>query len=235
MEPMQEFDPVLYSREENEFLMTALDLPPVVAMRQVPPIVNPAAIKPILERVQELETLKTHEKQEWVGKQAIKDAIQTFFREDAKWDFEHRRRPASVPRYPSLYSWDAKGRGHLGGPGSDRGRIRTYFAADGSRKPFAVQLVPDYTPAWVAPQTERTGDPSLIDDAAMNRWECRVMVGNGPEARPCGHTESYKEGNRLSRNAARGRMSRHLRRATDNQEGHREVYTNEFGGSDAQR
>jgi hypothetical protein len=227
-----EFDPVLYSREELDWLLENIDKPVVVAMKALTPGINSNAVRPLLERLQELVSLEQHEDQKWVGFEAVKTAIRTYIEQDKKWEFEHNRRPKSVPRFPSLYSWDANGKGHLGGVGSDAGRVRTYFAPDGKRIPFAINLVPDYIPEWVPPVTETPGDLKLVEDAAMNRWECRVPTIEG---KICGHTESYKEGSRSSRAAARARMSKHLRKATLNPEGHWEVHTNEFGGSDARK
>src|SRR5688572_24590220 len=85
------FDPVKYSPEECNFLLSTLGKPPVVALRDLPEGVNPAAVKPILQRVYDLEQLKEHEDLDWVGVEALKVAIQIYQREDAKWASDHAR------------------------------------------------------------------------------------------------------------------------------------------------
>jgi len=224
MEDIQQFDPVLFSKAENEFLLAHLGEPPVVALRALAAPVNPRAVKPILDRVHELQQLQEHEGVAWVGVETLKNAISAYLREDAKWARD-RQRNKKAPRYPSLYSYDAKGRPHRGGPGSDAGRVRTYFGPAGERIPFAVDLQPENVAPWTAPGfTEQSMDPLLYIDTQSHRIECRVAVGD----HFCGHTESYKAESRASFNAARARMSKHLRKATDNVDGHRELYTNEF-------
>lgn len=219
-----EFDPVEYSENENAWLLEHLGEPPVVAMRQVPDGVNPNAVRPILQRVQELQQLQQHEGIQWVGPDVLKAAIRVWQRESEKWAHDARR---GAPRWPSMFSYDAKGRPHRGGPGSDSRRVKTYFDEKGNRAPFAVKLDPHVEAAWVAPTNYRDeqNDVLFYEDATTNRFECRVPVGDGI----CGHTESYKSGSRQSRAGARGRMSKHLRKATENVEQHREVHTNEFG------
>lgn len=217
---MTQFDPVLYSKEENEFLLTTIGQPPVVAMRTVAPGVNPKAVKPVLDRVYELEQLKAHEGAEWAGVDAVKEAIRIFLKVDEKWasDAQRSRR---APRHPSMYSFDTRGRAFLYGPGSDSGRPRTYFDAEGKRKPFAVELVPENVMDWVAPTLvgEIANTHLLITDAEKNRIECGI----------CGHTESFKPNSRSSEVAARARMSKHLRTAKDQTDAHRELHTAEFG------
>ena len=216
-EVINEFDPVLFSHEENAWLMENLGKPPVVALRDLKPGVNANAVRPLLTRVQELEQLKQHEQIPWVGVEAMKAAITVWLAQDAKW-LNDTRRSVKAPRFPSLYSFDSKGRGHLGGPGSDSGRVRTFFDSKGSRRPFAIELLPDYQPEWVAPAFTEQATEGLFVNAALNRIECF-----------CGHTENFKGDSRASERAARARMSKHLRKATEEVERHREVHTSEFG------
>ena len=227
METINTFDPVLYSDEENDFLLSTIGLPPVVALKSVPAVVNPAAVAPILNRVYELEELKKHEGLDWAGIEALKGAIKVYQRETAKW-VRDKQRSRRAPRFPSLYSYDSKGRPHRGGPGSDSGRVRTYFGPAGERIPFEVQLQPDNLIDWTAPGfTEKPTEVGLRVDATTNRIECLVPVPTGV----CGHTESYKAESRASYNAARARMSKHLRKASESVEAHRELHTNEFGST----
>lgn len=221
---MEVFDPVQFSQSENEFLLEHLGQPTVVALRDAKYPVNPRAVRPVLERVNELIDLEKHDGTKWVGVERLKESIREWFKQNAKWAFDHKRNK-KAPRWPSLYSYDSKGRPHWSGPGSDSGQVRTYFGKAGERIPFAVNLIPDNYVEWVAPAfTEQSGVKELYVDPEANRIECRVVTNDGI----CGHTESYKAGSRSSYNAARARMSKHLRKATDNAEAHRELHTLEF-------
>lgn len=238
------FNPVLFSNQENEFFLEHLGEPPVVALRGIkgvrspqahpkdknpiiyPDGVIPASVKPVLEGIYELQELAKHEGIKWVGLERVKEAIKVWLSQNAKWrkDFENTR--GKAPRYPSLWAFDAKGKGHLSGPGSDSGMVKTYFGPAGERIPFEIELLSEYVPTWVAPTVQDDqSDARLKVDAEMCRIECRVPTPGGL----CGHTEKYKAESRSSYNAARARMSKHLRKATEEVEAHRELHTLEFG------
>ena len=240
---MTSFDPVVLSTAENLFLLKHLGEPSIVALKDTNPAhaalahpkdkaaivypdgVVPGSVKPILDGVAELLELEKHEGLQWVGVEGIKQAIHIWLEQNAKWKRDHQR-TKRAPRWPSLYSFDSKGRPHLGGPGSDSGTIKTYFGPAGERIPFAIDLMPDGLVEWTAPGfTEAPVEKGLFVDPSTNRIECRVPVGDGF----CGHTESYKSDSRQSYNAARARMSKHLRKAIVEIEAHRELHTNEFG------
>lgn len=224
------FNPVLCSNPDNQFLLEHLGEPTVVAMRSLPPLATAATVKPILDRVNELIALEKADGQRWVGVEACKAAIRVWLAQNAKWADDHKRKK-NAPRFPSLYSYDAQGRPHRGGPGSDSGIVRTYFGKNGERIPFAIQLLPDMQLPWEAPTTldENPLSSGLKVDTDAHRIDCLVKLDNG---KICGHTESYTESNRASYNAARARMSKHLRKSTDNADGHRAVHTMEFGSGD---
>lgn len=223
---INQFDPVLCSTADNEFLLAQLGKPTIVAMRALQFPVTPATVRPILDRANELEELRKADKLEWVGYDAMKAAIVVWLNQNAKWADDHKR-SRNAPRFPSLYSYDGKGRPHRGGPGSDSGRVRTYFAPNGDRIPFAIDLIPDQRREWAAPGfTEQSANEKLLKvDSSTNRIECLVPVGD----HVCGHTESFKPDSRASQNAARARMSKHLRKSTIEVEAHRELHTLEFG------
>jgi hypothetical protein len=226
MSDLYTFDPTLLSKNENEFLLNALGEPTIVALRNIPRDVNAKAVRPILDRVNELQELEKHEDQKWVGVAALKKAITVWLQQNDKWASDHRRN-RRAPRWPSLYSYDAKGTPRRSGPGSDSGRVKTYFGPSGERIPFEVQLIPENIAEWVAPGfTEQTQEKNLFIDTEKNRIECRVPLSEGGV---CGHTESYRSDSRASYSAARARMSKHLRKPGAEVDLHRELYTNEFG------
>jgi len=213
------FDPVQLSIAENEFLRAHLGEPTIVALQNVPAGVNAKAIRPLIERFNDLEQLKAHSGQEWVGFDAIKECISTYLDQYGRWAADSKR---GAPRFPSMFSFDQKGRPHRGAPGSDAGQVNTYFTEGGERKKIAIKLIPDGTVAWT-PAWTRADEPNpkygLRVDSDNNRIECLV----------CGHTESYRPESRASYGAARARISKHLRSTKEEVEAHREAYSLEFG------
>lgn len=217
--PISVFDPVDFSIEENEFLLSTLGQPPIVALRGLPAAVNPQAVRPLLERVYELVEQEKHSGIEWTGVEPLKEKITVYLEKANRWQSDRRR---GAPRFPSKFTYDAKRKGHRDGPGADGPKVKTYFGKAGQRIPFAIELVPFEAPEW-APEWVEADQPvkgaGLKVDNELNRIECLV----------CHHTESFNNESRQSYNTARARMSRHLRKATDKVEDHREVYTAEFG------
>lgn len=213
---MNEFDPVRLSTQENAFVLAHVGEPPVVAMREVPPSVNKKAVRPIIERAYELGQLEQHAGLEWIGLEAVKNACKVYMEQAELWALDRRK---GRPRYPSMYTYDSRGRAFRYGPGSDAGQVRTYFNSAGERVKFAIELLPSnevpWQPSWTAADLPKSG---LKVDAAMKRIECLV----------CNHTEGYNPESRGSFNAARARMSKHLRTATEETSQHREVHTQEF-------
>lgn len=234
---LQEFDPVKLSIKENQFVIDHVGEPPVVAMQNVPEGVTRAAVKPIIDGVYELIELEKHDNQGWIGVEAVKQASLTYIKQAKAWAANKGRRGA--PRFPSMSSFDSRGRAHLGGVGSDSGQVRTYFDEKGNRIPFAVNLQFNVEEAWVpewmakTPATAsespvsvgqpadttgvRATDPKLILNDEMSRIECF-----------CGHTEKFRVESRASYNAARARISKHLRKAIDQVDDHRLLHTLEF-------
>jgi hypothetical protein len=239
------FNPTLYSIPENKFLLEHMGKPSVVALKDIRGVVNPkahpkdknpiiypdgiipASVKPILDGVYELQELEKHEGLRWVGVEKIKQAIRVFLEQTDKWSSDFKRTRGKAPRHPSLWAFDAKGKGHLGGPGSDSGAVKTYFGPAGERIPFEVELLLDYEQKWTAPTVkDEVIDARLHIDGDSSLIQCRVPLKSGGV---CGHAEKYKPESRSSYNAARARMSKHLRKATEELEAHRELHTMEFG------
>ena len=239
---MEIFDPVKLSLPENEFVLRHMGEPWVIASRDIHPVplvsphrkdknpvhypdgVVPAAVQPVIEKIYELEELDRHEGKKWVGKETIRKAITAYLEQSRLWE-ENKKRRGSV-RFPSMYTFTTKGRAQWSAPGSDSGQVKTYFAKDGSRVPFAVPFVPDGVEAWepewlakVAAADQPAPTDGLKVDEVNNRVECLV----------CGNTQSFNPNSRASFNAARARMSKHLRTAITDVDRHREVHALEYG------
>jgi hypothetical protein len=216
------FDPSLLSFPDCDFLLKHAGEPPIVALRELTERENKVTISQWLERFYELEELEKNRQVPWAGVEAIKAAINVYLKERAKWAQDEKY---GAPKHPSMYAFDARGNGHLGAPGSDSSRVKTYFDAEGKRLPFALNIVDSsntgtWKPSWVKPQT-KASIMQLREVAEENCWKCGVPG--------CGHTETYKPDSRASRAAARARMSKHLRNSVNETEAHLELHTLEFG------
>lgn len=214
MEVIKTFDPVVYSHPELEFLKTAMGKSPTVAFGDgVPSGVNPRQVSPLLQQIKDWEDMGTM----WVGIPAVVQCIETYQKVDQEWREIQRR---GGPRFPSFFTFDAKGKAHLGGPGSDSGKVKTYFAEDGRRKPIALDLIGD-TAMWQAPWTVSKEAPhELIEEPEHFTLKCAI----------CHHTEQYKEDSEASRRAAMARMSKHMKDPKVKEpELHREYKLNVFG------
>lgn len=215
---VNEFNPVNYSVEECNYLLGNVGLPPAIAVRNITAGVNPKAVLPAISRLYELAELAKHTGLLWCGLDPIKDSIKAYLEQAEKWSLDRRR---GAPRFPSMASYDQRGRAHKQAVGSDSQFVKTYFNAQGQRVPFAVTLVEEgqdeWKPEWTGSDEPAAGS-GLVVNAELNRIECF-----------CGHVEKYKADSRGSYNAARGRISKHLRNATEEVDRHREIHTNEFG------
>lgn len=214
---MEKLNPVALSLDENQFLIDHLGEPPLVALRVIPAGVNPKAVQPVLEEIFTLMQLEEHRGEKWVGVEAVKDAIRTYLAEAIKWQNDKRR---GRPRFPSMHIFDTKGRPHRGGPGSDSGQVKSYFDKNGERQEFAIELAGEVAEEYVAPTQADAPKGHITLNEKLNRYECF-----------CGYTSQFNPESRGSQNAARARLSKHLRTATDQVEVHREIHTNEFGGA----
>lgn len=218
MSELQVINPARYSEAEGEFLIEHLGEPPVVAMRAVGHGVNPKAVQPLIQRVYELNQLQEHENQPWVGTEALKEAFALYLGYMRKWRSDRRK---GAPRFPSLFTYSAKGRPQWAAPGADGGIVKTYFDEKGQRKSFEIELVPDGIPEW-RPEWSAADEPAqgsrVVVNHELNRWECF-----------CGHTETFRPDNRSSYSLAKTRMSKHMRNAKDQVEEHRDAYAMEWG------
>lgn len=216
---MDTFNPVKYSKEENAFLLENVGKPPIVALNGLNKVgVNPRAVRPVLQEVYDREQLRTHEGVVWAGIDALKEKIKDYLTIDAQWESAHQKSRGRVPRYPTLYTRDGKGRFHWGGPGSDSDYPK-HYEKDGAICAFELDLGGDVVEEWDFEAGIVQPKMVLIHDEAKSRIECPI----------CNHTESYKKESRSSFNAARARMSKHLKSATEEQSLHWELHTMEFG------
>lgn len=219
------FDPVNLTIDENKFLLENLGKPTLAALKNgVPAGVSYKVIKDVLDACNEYERVKEHDGTQWAGFDAVKAKIQVYIEQSAKWAADKR---LGRPRFPSMYSFDGRGKPHWGGVGSDSGHVKTYFDSEGNRIPFAIDLVDvyrdEYVPEWAekvaVAETKADAKDGVLVDNAKQRIECLI----------CNHVEKFRVDSRRSYNAARGRMSKHLRNARERVDEHREAHTLVFG------
>ena len=211
------FNPVLLSLEENQFIIDHAGEPPIVASRSLLqyPGANPKAVMPHIQRVFELIQLTEHESLDWAGVDAIKNAARIYLDQAAKWKRDRDLRRS--PRFPSMYSFDSKGRARLGGVGSDSGIVKTYFDKDGHRHEFAVEYIKESTPDWAPDWTKGAGSDQPLTGIKVDVEKARI------ECSVCNHTEKFDPESNNSLNLAKARMSKHLKTATVEVEAHHEV------------
>jgi hypothetical protein len=212
-------NPAYLSEEENEFLLAHLGESPAVALRSVSGGVNANAVRPILEKVAELEELSLHRGEQWLGIEGLKQGIATYLTQFRSWRSDKRR---GAVKFPSMYTYTSKGRPIRGGIGADSSIVQSYFTPQGERVSFIVNLFPDGVEEWqpfLAHADEPAPSSGLFINHELSRIECF-----------CGHVDKFNSESRASYNAARARMSKHLRAATEEVEKHREIYAKEFGG-----
>lgn len=134
------FEPANYSLEELAFIREHLTETPNVALHgSLPKGVSAVEVRRALGRFSELEELSRVKKVPWAGYEPIKDSIDRFIAFQEKC---LQGQAQGEPRHPSQKTWDSMGGMTDGGIGSDASeKVRTELLPDGSRKPFAVNLV----------------------------------------------------------------------------------------------
>lgn len=215
------FDPVLLSLEENAFLLEHLGKPPKVVERVAFPAgVNRTAVLPIIEEIYGLEEIAKHDKQDWTGIDRLKTQIQTYLDQREGWRQMKVRAGKEFPSFPTMASWDARGKPHMGAVGSDSQRVRTYFDADGNRQLFAISLhdtgVGAFVPPWVKADASFT---ELIVDEEKSSLRCPI----------CDHSETWQAESQSSKNLASGRMAKHLVSAKVQPNQHKALHTAVYG------
>lgn len=217
------FDPVLLSIEENQFLLEHAGKPPAVVSRvRLPVGVNAKAVMPVIEQIYALEEIAKHDKEPWVGVEAVKERCRIYLEQHQTWtdlQGKHGTNP-NWPAFPTMAGWDSKGKPSIGATGSDSGRVRTYFDAQGDRKLFALPLHGDDGPTFQVPWLKSTPMfDKLIADDTKGFVRCPI----------CEHTDKYNVDAPSDRNAAYARMARHLTSAKEQIEAHRELHTKVYG------
>ncbi len=235
VDPTQDFEPGMFSIPELHFLLEHANEPPAAAFAEFDTTATPGVmiprLKPFMERIHELEQIKQFRGTPWVGFDAITASIERFL----LWHdrcAEIRRRSHGRYANPSMFHWDDTGKAHKYAIDSDSGEmVRTEILDSGERASFKVKLTLKPEDALTANVTELmpwvTGKRGVVKADKLELTSKGKTIGN-IVCSVCGHTEEYRKASRQAFIGARGRMARHLKRAKDEVNRHRLLYTREY-------
>lgn len=231
------FEPALLSLPELHFLLEHIGEPAHVALYNLDPEKTQGIIKTrievVLNRIYELKELQQHRDVEWAGVDAITDSVERYL--DWHKRVQEMKRRGFKRGEPSMFHWDEMGEPYKFAIGADSCElVRTEILDDGSRKPFGVKLtmtpsqmmatdLSDVAP-WInrGKQALRKTPDKLIDEVGKDKRHGSIRCSI------CDKAEEFDGANRQSRNNARARMGKHLKRATTEIHRHRLLYRSEF-------
>lgn len=236
VDPAKDFEPGMFSIQELNWLSDNMRKPPVVAFDGFDPDnkatrgVHRARVEPFIESLFARQQLLEAKRKPWAGFEAVQDSIERFLAWHARSQEIARR---GGPQHPSMYHWDTLGAPLKAAIGADSSEmVRTEILDDGSRRPFRVKL--DLDPemvlkdslADVMPWVSSTSGPNaavadeMAEEALSDSLACFRCF--------CGHAQEFDPREPAKRNAARGRMSTHMNKATTEQNRHRLLRSRTF-------
>ena len=222
------FDPALYNDVELPKIMELkLGLSPAVLLPEIEdlPPDSVSTLTPLIERIFDLEELKKHRGEEWIGMDVVRESCQLML--DYQKQYQANKARSGLGFHPSMHTFDSRKRARRGGIGSDSGRVRTYFDDENKRVKFAVSLTAEAgSEQWVfssATVDTQWGDLSEVETGPGTVIELieRERGENGIVECPiCGHAETYLLDDRSSEVTARSNMRRHCKKAKNEIEAH---------------
>lgn len=230
--PLVRFEPAFFSKEELRYFLEHAGESPMVALHTAPPPhVNPVAVEKVLGRLYQLEELRKARGVEWKGFAAFKDSIERYLVWTDRSEYIAQRtksveRPNGL-KHASMFEWDGMGKPHKGGTGADGTFVRSSLTADGTRREFGVNLVesPDFaatlegvTLSDLLPTKPKELFRVLLEDWTKGILGCPI----------CNFTINFKPKQRQTYNAARMRMAQHLKRAKEETDRHRILWSSVF-------
>lgn len=248
------FDCPLLNDAENEFVYEFAGIPPHLALEEenipthqvkdddgfpaIAPTICIPMVRAILTRFIELDQIADAKGRKWIGIEPVKERIRLWldwYRVEYK---EEQARSGGKGHHPSMSTYTSRGEAIYGGVGADRGRVRTFFDASGTRVPWALNLVgavvagrrPNFArlaPKQPAQETDDgNGTGAVVGDAVGEPMPIQIDEERGIMSCPvpkCYHTDTWKPERPRERNLARGRMIRHCKNARDEKSAHRQV------------
>lgn len=216
------FEPADYSIEELKFMKEHLGETPNVALHgEIPTGVNPAAIQCALGRFTELDELSKikatakRKPQPWAGYEAIVDSIDRFI----NWhETSLEIKAQGGPRHPSMHSWDSTGAMSTGGIGTDSvEKVRTEILNDGTRKPFAVDLLKLDGKTPNMPWVTKQASADRIEHNADGTYRCTICN------KIVATYETEGSNVKRARNKARSDAAKHLKTSRKEVSRHRAI------------
>lgn len=250
MAKVERFEVSAYSLAEAQYLLDNLGQPALVVLgdeEDVPDLpkgVNPAAVRPILQRAYDLEQVFKARHIAWSGFDAMKKVLKLYLAwmqlVKAAKRAVGRNEPAEDRRaanFPSGHLWD-DGVAAYYGIGADAGRLLSMIDDDGNRVPLWIDLrrpvgaggisgLAGVLP-WLKAKQEvveaarEKADAVETKTKAPDRPALQIKSfgkrgeNQSIECPICGHTETFKTGSAISKQSAMGRMARHLKTARGN-------------------
>lgn len=216
------FEPADFSIEELKFMKEHMGETPIVALHgEIPVGVNPAAIQAAFGKFTELDELSKikptgkRKPQPWAGYESIVDSIDRFINWQEKC-LEIQRQGG--PRHPSMHSWDSTGAISSGGIGTDSvEKVRNEILDDGTRRPFAVELLKLNGTAPNMPWVKKQKLADRIehnDDGTYRCTICNKIVAT---------YETEGSNVKKARNKARGEAQKHMRTSRKEVTRHRAI------------
>lgn len=228
--PLKVFEPAKYSLEELRFFLLHLGKSPLIVLdADLPAGVNPVAVQSVLGRIYDLEELQKHRNRPWAGLQAVRDSISRFLLWTDKSDRIASRRVTDPKgervRHASMFEWDGRKRPHKGGIDSDGNMVVSEILADGTRRPFRVDLLATTDDLFAG----QLPDDFLGEMAAAAAPPKNFIIDDDKGVITCpicqsSQTWDVKKG-RKDFTMTRGRMINHLRRATTDKDQHRVLFS----------
>jgi len=191
----------------------------------ISPGLNRTDVEVFLSRVRDLIEVEEVHGIPWLGIDAIKARADQWLQYREQFKAAKAANPQA--HHPSMFHFTSDGQERFQGVGSDSGRVRTFFAEDGTRQPWALKLTSGteskiQQASWgslEAVEALKDDRLRLNEDVAVGWVECSI----------CGHRETWDPDTARGRGPARARMKRHCLTARKEVTMHRKLATEVFG------
>jgi hypothetical protein len=215
------FEPAFFSIAENRFLLANLGKPAIIAMDgRLPEGVLPAAVEPVLTRVEQLEHLASSRNKPWAGLAKLKDAIARYL----NWmERSAAAKERGAPGAPSMYAWGVKGKPQQFAIGADSGYVQHEMISRHERKPFAVHLLEsEAAPLFEDTLFGGTGAPADVAHQTTDEVRLRVTGNAGAySCSICAKAFDFKTDNNRQAQMAWANINKHMRQTKSDVNRHR--------------
>lgn len=251
------FEGSAFSNQECLFLLENLGQAPIVALdeeEEIPEGVNEAAVRPILQRVHDLELYQAAQREKHGGMELEIycgiPALRQVLEDTLQWRKEvaelKRRTRGSTPEMrraagaPSLAMWDPDTDiPYFGGIGADSDKVLTALGEGGVRIPLHTEIQASGVGAiktmagvakFVKSKTQAEQQGKLAEITPNELEFINSGAFSAVKCPICGKAEDYETAKSSTKRAAMARMMQHLQAATVQRDQHRLLKTRVQGG-----